>query len=377
MHGCSRDGCTIVSGVTVVSEGGRLLAVKRGDAARLRHEADVLRRVDHPGLVSFVSLTETEPAQLHTVFAGPDSWFRHPPADDRAIVAGLAAVAAIVADLHDADATHGSISPAHVVSSADGRPVLCSLADSGRADDAGRSADMAGLGDLLDHCRNGVDGAPARQLQQLAARCHDSSLDARALARELDALEPRATRTKTESRPRAVALGAAAVVAAVALGWATTRDAPAEPAMSEADPQPAPPATPPPPAPSTARPPGSTVTEPPSTTTTTTGLAVLVADPPPGELIHDGRRYQLGRDGDLVVVGDWTCDGIDTPALLRPDASMVVVFDAWPPPHGTVEPAHVTTIIGTALDREAHDECDLLRVRTANGSELIVLPTTP
>ncbi|MDQ3569685.1 MAG: serine/threonine protein kinase [Actinomycetota bacterium] len=42
----------------------------------------------------------------------------------------------------------------------------------------------------------------------------------------------------------------------------------------------------------------------------------------------EGRRYQLGRAGDAVVLGDWDCDGRDTPALYRPGGA-VFFFDAW------------------------------------------------
>jgi serine/threonine protein kinase len=42
----------------------------------------------------------------------------------------------------------------------------------------------------------------------------------------------------------------------------------------------------------------------------------------------EGERYQLGRPGDTVLIGDWDCDGRDTPALYRPGGE-VFLFDAW------------------------------------------------
>ncbi len=42
----------------------------------------------------------------------------------------------------------------------------------------------------------------------------------------------------------------------------------------------------------------------------------------------DGERYQLGRPGDTLVLGDWDCDGRDTPALYRPSGE-TFLFDAW------------------------------------------------
>ena len=41
-----------------------------------------------------------------------------------------------------------------------------------------------------------------------------------------------------------------------------------------------------------------------------------------------GERYQLGQPGDVVVLGDWDCDGRDTPALYRPGGA-VLFFDGW------------------------------------------------
>lgn len=42
----------------------------------------------------------------------------------------------------------------------------------------------------------------------------------------------------------------------------------------------------------------------------------------------EGRRYQMGQPGDHVLLGDWNCDGRDTPALYRV-SGQVFVFDAW------------------------------------------------
>lgn len=56
--------------------------------------------------------------------------------------------------------------------------------------------------------------------------------------------------------------------------------------------------------------------------------------PEPIEL--DGRTarvgsvtVELGQDGDLVALGDWRCEGIATPALLRPATGEVFVFPEW------------------------------------------------
>ncbi|MGI8685745.1 MAG: serine/threonine-protein kinase [Acidimicrobiales bacterium] len=43
----------------------------------------------------------------------------------------------------------------------------------------------------------------------------------------------------------------------------------------------------------------------------------------------EGRRYELGRPGDHLLVGDWDCDGTRTPALYRPSTGEVFQFDGW------------------------------------------------
>ena len=42
----------------------------------------------------------------------------------------------------------------------------------------------------------------------------------------------------------------------------------------------------------------------------------------------EGHRYRLGEPGDTVVLGDWDCDGRDTPALYRPGGA-VFFYDGW------------------------------------------------
>ncbi len=42
------------------------------------------------------------------------------------------------------------------------------------------------------------------------------------------------------------------------------------------------------------------------------------------------KQIGLGEAGDQVVLGDWNCDGVDTPALYRRAAGEVQYFDVWP-----------------------------------------------
>src|SRR4051794_17387995 len=124
--------------VSDVDADGRLVARKHSrdvvDTDRLRHEAEVLVAARHPGVVEFVGLDE-EPdghVALKTAFVGTHSLDTLPPIGvDRA--AGLvAALAEIVADLHDLGLVHGRIEPSHVLVGDGGRPMLCGFAGGGR-----------------------------------------------------------------------------------------------------------------------------------------------------------------------------------------------------------------------------------------------------
>jgi hypothetical protein len=40
-------------------------------------------------------------------------------------------------------------------------------------------------------------------------------------------------------------------------------------------------------------------------------------------------RYLLGSPGDALLLGDWDCDGDDTPGLYRPSTGEAFLFNAW------------------------------------------------
>ena len=89
-------------------------------------------------------------------------------------------------------------------------------------------------------------------------------------------------------------------------------------------------------------------------------------------LIHNGRRYAEGIKGDLVLVGDWDCDDVATPAIVRPSTGEVVMFERWPAAGESISaPAnwHVDHTLDAEIDRSG--PCDRLRVNTATGSQLI------
>lgn len=49
-------------------------------------------------------------------------------------------------------------------------------------------------------------------------------------------------------------------------------------------------------------------------------------------------RYAVGAPGDRVVVGDWDCDGSDTPAVHRPEDGRVFLYDGYGPLEPTAGP---------------------------------------
>ncbi|MGH9137596.1 MAG: hypothetical protein ACRD0G_11195, partial [Acidimicrobiales bacterium] len=128
------------------------------------------------------------------------------------------------------------------------------------------------------------------------------------------------------------AVVATAGIATVAVGGWSARTEPAD------DPMPACPATTPP-----AVPPGGVVVQGDHDGDGCPTPAVW-AD---GVLTIDGQRYGIGRPGDEIRLGDWDCDGIDTPRLFRPATGGDLVFNQWP----TSELRVISAAPGTEITR--------------------------
>jgi eukaryotic-like serine/threonine-protein kinase len=76
-------------------------------------------------------------------------------------------------------------------------------------------------------------------------------------------------------------------------------------------------------------------------------------------------RYQLGEPGDELLVGDWTCDGRETPALYRPTTGEVFAFDGFAGPGGELDsgPATDTGVRdGDPVVRRDDDGCATVEV---------------
>jgi hypothetical protein len=87
-------------------------------------------------------------------------------------------------------------------------------------------------------------------------------------------------------------------------------------------------------------------------------------------------RYVVGGPGDLVVLGDWDCDGSPTPSVVRPTDGSVWTFPHWT----TGSEVAVAEAVGVApspvaaFSRPGPDGCDALAITTATGDEVIVRP---
>jgi hypothetical protein len=82
----------------------------------------------------------------------------------------------------------------------------------------------------------------------------------------------------------------------------------------------------------------------------------------------DGRAQQisLGVVGDQLVLGDWDCDGVDTPGLYQSAAGVVRYFDVWPAEEQRTYPPTATEQVeagGTAsLAAGEGDDCDRIEI---------------
>jgi hypothetical protein len=328
-----------MSSVTVSRIGERLVVVKaaEGDSAeRIRSEARILQALDHPGLVQVVDVDDGEDSVvLRTAFAGPDTWASRPLDDPLARAAGIAAVAAIVADMHDRGVTHGSLTADHVIRGDDDRPILCSLSRSRGDGPVERGADIEALAMLIEQPPLPDGSAAAALGAPVVVAVAAGSTLAVAGATRLGGSGARPPAAPSGTRPELVAASTPA----------------SEPLV-----------------PATAAPSGPAVTTGPDDPVASGGLV----------LDHDGRRYLIGSAGDMVALGDWDCDGEPTPALLRPTTGEIAVFDRWPEPDATISNPGSWTITGaTSLSAEPDGSCDRLRVDTAEGSRLLGSATPP
>lgn len=369
--------------VTLERHADTLVAAKRSsEESRLEREAEILSKMQHPGLIEYVDFVDGDPAVLLTAWAGTDTWDRLRPETATEALAAMAAVSSTLNDLHEAGISHRGISPEHVIIASDGRPILCSLGDAGPADPDGRAADLAGVRDLVDHLAEVMTDTHAQPLRDLAARLRrpDATLGDVLRAAGSTAATTEAPKPRSAPRRSVVAgVGGVAALTAFAMfaglgvagpshssaGTGDTPEAPVESILNDAATKAttAPPEGPPDasPAPTTSRP----AVQP-------TSPDRLAVDAAANVIEHDGRRYGLGSPDDVVVVGDWNCDGNPTPAILQASTGRVAVFNAWPDAGGSLRPSfNGQSADADSLMADHVGQCDVLRAVGPYGSTII------
>jgi hypothetical protein len=385
------------------------------ESARLHHEAALLRRAAHPGVVELgrIEVEGDGMTILSTRHAGGCDLSAISELDVAALGGLGAAVATIIADLHDVGISHGAICAEHVVVGGDGRPLLCSFGCAGSASDVDPAADVAALRRLLsERLPPGPPKRLVRLLRETPGRSKRGS--ARALAASLTRVVPDArlptapARTTIPPSPEPPRLRSVHgdEVRADPPGRVTEPEPPATPATpsgGSVDPSvgslgPAPRRQ------STAR--GIVVTASAVLVVAGVGVAILgllgrLTSPPnrPAALsasrscpvVDDGCRPVLATNGrfstpsgrfaiDLpaavVVIGRWECRAPSLPAALDPRNGQVWVWDRWPGTT-TVEAQRLARVPrATTLDvvPEAAG-CDWLEVVRAGAPPVIIHPS--
>src|SRR4051812_2150028 len=291
------------------------------EAARVRHEADVLGRLRHPGIVDLRETgdDDSQPWLQTAAITGPSlESLRH---DESAITSLIAPLATTLADLHDLGSSHGAVDAAHVLLHHDGRPVLCSLGRSQPTSPRHEAAagDVRALAELMFDLLGDPPAASDRleavrtarplprqslsTLRRVGAAAIDPVWTNRPLARDLaDAAweatwspmaphQPRRRHLPVRvPSPRAMATLAAVVVVGASAAW-----------LSGAG----------------GRPPRPKLAAQHVTSDARTSSSVE----------HDGVRYGVGTAGDTVITGRFDCD--NETAAVRTASGGLFIFDHW------------------------------------------------
>jgi tRNA A-37 threonylcarbamoyl transferase component Bud32 len=302
---------------------------------RLRRESQVLAAARHPGVVEVLAVQPDRDRPDVIVMRAVEGGRLADNGDlGPAEVAALgAAVATILADLHDIGVVHGRVATAHVLLEPDGRPVLCGFGHGrcrGQPDGPSPADDVAALATLLTSQLSA--GATDRLSRVLTRAGHPRPArrpTARRLARTLgdlasDRPRPRPRPSPSPRRGQIVAAGAAACL--------------------------------------------------------TLGIGLIRSNPPSvtqGRLVVTSTgRYRVGVPGDQVVVGRWRCPGgpNGTPAVLRPSTGEVWAFDGWVQPAAVLGPRLVAIVPGARALRvaAAASGCDRLVVLRSSGPPVTV-----
>ena len=239
-----------------------------------------------------------------------------------------------------------------MIRSDDDRPILCGLSRTRHDSATARQADIVALAELIDEPPSSA-GPAGTALSALAARMRSGRCSAADIVQIANRIvadagheAPDGVRPSRRRLLATAALVAVVVSATIAVAGASQRG---ERRLTSGPEAAEPTADPGGPAQTRAGPVTATTSETRSPSDLRTGDGLL--------LDHRGRRYRVGREGDIVVIGDWDCDGDKTPAVLRPATGEIAVFDHWPDPDGSISvPATWNVDSAHGLATEKNDE---------------------
>ncbi len=330
-------------------------------------------------------------------------------------IAGVgAAVATAAARLHAAGQVHGAIAPSTVtIDPASGIPSLSEPRGQGRPAD-----DVAAIGSLLTSLLarqvpgdpwsaltrrvHGTDDGEARwAVARIAAAAGDPRDDRRpsaeSLAAQLAAVEgaalpaarpeqgrPDHARRRPWARAVAVLVVATGAVGAGVVARGRFRAPPREPpVLAEAKVRADPASTTLPPSPGPAArlwpPTDATMRACPPAGPDRRGADRPVVEDVDGDGCPDAvtidatsvsvgaAQFTAGQPGDLLVLGDWRCEGASTVALVRPSTGEVFVFDGWAPSTSDLAGRLVRRVPG-ATGLRAADRCGHALVDVGTGA---------
>jgi hypothetical protein len=309
----------------------RCLSLPDGAGRRLlRIHSETIAGLDHDGLACVHDVVEIDDTTLALVTAEAE----HGTLADRLVLGPLPVeeaaplvrtVARALAAAHAAGLTHRRLHAGNILLT-DAGPAITDLAQAAAVGRPSRTGDPAAddLSDLGRLAHDLVDGGDplTGAFRAACARAIAGELDGPgAFADALEGTHPgepsdasAACHRSPAGQPvvRTKRLGlvvAAAMVVGVCLGAAPTIVGSALDAGSSR-PEPAAEA--------------AAATSAPSATrwSPTTAELTVVTDEGPV-------RYRIGAPGDALVVGDWDCDGVETPGLYRPATGETFLFDDW------------------------------------------------
>ena len=107
--------------------GRRVIKTATGtEADRLRHEAEVLATIDHPGVVELIGVDDDgDRFRLATAWIDGMNLAEEPPGSPVEVARTMAAVTRTLADLHQIGVIHGDLSAEHILVDTVGRVTLC------------------------------------------------------------------------------------------------------------------------------------------------------------------------------------------------------------------------------------------------------------